>query len=575
MGIKVEVEADVPYYDPIIGYEPGKESADLIRGNGYTSGPFAGDAYEGSSGYSKEMSSWHPPLQSVDRDVLPEKQQLDVRVRDAHRNDAYVANSTIILQDGIVGEKFLLNAKPQIKILGLDEVWAAEFQDEVEAKFTLYAESARNFPDAARQNTLTGLCRLAVGIYGHGGEVLASAEWMRNTVRPFSTACQLIDTDRLSNPYGAMDTPLMRGGVERDIWGAPQAYWIREAHPTDWNSPANATWKRVPATRGQVTGNLAWDRSQMLHIIDQTRPDQTRAVARIVSALKETRMAKRFRDTVLQNAVLNAMYAASIESDLPTEVAMAAAGGGDKKGIANYANNYLGEIAKYTKNSRDLQMDGIKIPVFYPGTKMKFQAAGTPGGVGTDFEKSLLRYLAAATGTTYEQLSKDYSSANYSNLRAAIADAGRSMRVQKRKVADRFANWFYRLWLEEAINGNQITSMPKNAPSWYDGLNSDAYCAAEWIGASMGQIDELKETQAAVLRMTFGLSTLEDEHARLGKDWRQVLPQLAREKKIVDGLGLKLGDSTTAQNTMNAASGSPSSTGKNPDGASIEELTHE
>jgi lambda family phage portal protein len=561
----MELRADEPYFDPIIGYEPPGNDSAMIGGH----------AYEASEVFSPEMSTWHPPLQSVDADIIPEKGTLDVRVRDAMRNDAYVQNSSVILQDGIVGEMFLLNSKPQTRVLGLDETWAEEFQEEVEAKFTLYAESARNFPDASRQNTLTGLVRLAVGVFGHGGEVLASAEWMNNSVRPFNTAAQLIDTDRLSNPNGEIDTPFMRGGVERDRFGAPIAYHIRNGHPTDWSTLQSYTWQRIPATRGQATGRLNWDRSQMLHIIDQTRPDQTRAVARIVSALKETRMGKRFRDTVLQNAVLNAMYAASIESDLPAEVAMAAAGGGDAKSISKYSNQFLGEIAKYTKGSRDLQMNGIKIPVFYPGTRMKLQNAATPGGVGTDFEKSLLRYLAAATGTTYEQLSKDYSSSNYSNLRAAIADAGRSMRVQKRRVADRFANWFFRLWLEEAINKREITAMPRNAPSWYEGLNSDAYCQAEWIGASMGQIDELKETQAAVLRVNNGLSTLEDEHARLGKDWRKVLPQLAREKKIIDGLGLELGADKTSQNTANAASGTPSSEGNKPRSADKEDDSDE
>lgn len=549
------------YLDPLIDGPTPNEVA--MRG-----------AYEGAAGFSREMAMWHPPLQSADMDILPEKALSDARVRDSLRNDAYVHNGATIQKDNIVGEMFLLNSKPHHKVLGLDEVWAEEFQEEVEAKFTLYAESIRNFPDAARKLTLTGLTRLAVGVHAATGEVLASVEWMRSGYRPFSTALQMIDVDRLGNPNGEMDTPTLRGGVQLDRFGAPLGYWIRESHPTDWTDPDGYRWRFIPATRGQVTGNPGWDRPQMIHIIDQWRPAQSRGISAMVTALKEMRMTKKFRDVVLQSAVLQATYAASIESDLPSEVALAQAGGNDNA-VINYSQAYLGQVAKYIGGSRNIHIDGVKVPVFYPGTKMKLQNAATPGGVGSEFESSLLRYIAAILGVSYEQLSKDYSKANYSNLRAAIADTDRRMRVQKRNVADRFASTFYRLWLEEALNRGEITAMPRNAPNWYDGLNQEAYSACEWIGASMGQIDELKETQAAVLRVNNGLSTRESELARLGKDWRVVFRQLAREKALAENQGLEFGADKISQNMMNAASGTPSSTGDSPRSATKEESTDE
>lgn len=206
----------------------------------------------------------------------------------------------------------------------------------------------------------------------------------------------------------------------------------------------------------------------------------------------------------------------------------------------------------------------MKIPVFFPGTKMKLQPAGQPGGLGSGFEQSLMRYTAAALGVGYSELSKDFSDANYSNLRAELAGTGRRMRVQKRFTADRFANHVFALWLEEALNHGEITSMPRNAPNFYEGLNKEAYCAASWIGASTGQIDELKETQAAVLRVNNGLSTREDELARLGKDWRPIFRQLLREQKMAEEMGLSFGADKMSTNMMNAAGGTPSDEGAAP-----------
>ena len=57
-------------------------------------------------------------------------------------------------------------------------------------------------------------------------------------------------------------------------------------------------------------------------------------------------------------------------------------------------------------------------------------------------------------------------------------------------------------------------------------------------------------------RLKNHVSTYEEEMGRLGKDWRRVFAQRAREQKMIDKLGLVLPEE---QNSMNAASGSPRS----------------
>lgn len=551
--------------DPLVGDSPVATYDPLITGGDPM---FGRPAFEGTSRTSRELALWSSPILSADKEILPEKIDADVRVRDLMRNDAYVRNGVTIQQDSIVGEKFLLNSKPNLAVLGLDETWAEEFQEEVEAKFTLWAESIQNHPDASRMNTLTGLIRLIVGIHAMAGESLMSVEWLRDTGRPFNTALQLIDLDRLSNPQGEMDSKYLRGGVRRNRYGAPIGYHIRMSHPSEYDDLDNFTWRYVPLAK-------PWGRIQMIHLVDQWRPDQSRGISMLLSALKETRMGKKFRDIVLQNAVLNATYAASIESDLPQEVAMQQAGGGSPNALTDFAADYLGAINEYVGASRNMHIDGVKVPVFFPGTKMRLQPAGSPGGLGSNFEQSLMRYTAAALGVGYSELSKDFSDANYSNLKAELAGTERRMRSQKRATADKAASHIFALWLEEALNKGEITSMPRNAPNFYEGLNKEAYTECSWIGASMGQIDELKETQAAVLRLNNGLSTREDELAKLGKDWRAVMRQMKRERTMQDELGLVFGADKSSTNMMNAAGGTPSDTGAAPRSETSEESTDE
>jgi lambda family phage portal protein len=504
-----------------------------------------GSAHEGADRTSRELGTWNPAIRSPDAEINGSKSILDARGRDLVRNTGYMQGAVSIHRDSIVGSQFRLNAKPDFKILGLDEVWAEEFQAEVEAKFGLYAESQDCWIDAARMNTLTGLVRMSIGGFFFGGEVLGTLEWMPARGRPYRTALQMVDADRLSNPMGTSDTDFLRRGVERDSYGAPVAYHIQVGHPNDVNlaSMDRFKWKRVPVRK-------PWGRLMVMHIIEQLRPDQTRGIAEMVSVLKEMRMTKKFHDVVLQNAVVNATFAAAIESELPPELAFQTLGMDDAAVSPTAA--FLQQIADYNSGSRNLAIDGTRIPHLYPGTKLKLYPAGSPGGVGEHFEESLLRNVASSLGLSYEQFSRDYTKTNYSSARASMNETWKYMQSRKKSVADRVASIVYTAWLEEALNAGDITSMPRNAPNFYERLNKDAYANCTWIGASRGQIDEMKETQSAVLRITSGLSTLEEECARLGKDYRDVILQKIREKKMLEKAGLDLNAAPTKPGTNSA-----------------------
>lgn len=514
-----------------------------------------GGAFDAADRRERSMALWHPPLQSADMDIVPEKGELDAKTRDVLRNDAYVRGGATIHKDNIVGSLYALNSKPAGKWMGpqFDEKWHEEFQEEVEERFTLWAESPDNWVDASRHNGLTELVRLAVGIHTASGEVLASVEWLRDLMRPFNTAIQMIDLDRLSTPPDRFGDRSIVAGVERNRYGAPTHYHFRAAHPSDWRNFDNMQWRRVPVRK-------PWGRLQVIHIYEQQRPDQTRGISEMVSALKEIKITKQFRDVTLQNAVVNATYAAAIESDLPSVEAFATIGGVEPENITKaqgeYLQSYLSQVADYSGGAKNLQLDGVKIPHLFPGTKLNMLPAGKGGPLGQEFEQSLLRYISAALGVSYEQLARDYTRTNYSSARAAMAETWKRMGAIKRQVADRFATLIYRLWLEEAVNKRVIASLPAVArrEGWlYQGQNIDMLSKCEWIGASRGQIDELKETQAAVLRLKYNLSTEEDEIARFGKDWRHVKRQRKREMEMDDDLGLARPEED--DNMMNAASG--------------------
>lgn len=521
-----------------------------------------GGGLEGAERLSRETMRWNPSMRSPDQVINFAKPTADARGRDMVHNDGYAMGAVTTHRDSIVGASYRLNAQPNWRVLGASQEWAEEFQQVVEARFNLIADSEACYLDASGMNTFTGLIRLAVGGFVMTGEVLATAEWLRSPVRPLRTAIQMVSPDRLSNPEGVSDDRFLRRGIRKDTFGRPVSYYIRKGYPTEHYDEKSYLWAEVPAGK-------PWGRKQVIHIIEQLLPDQSRGIADMVSVLKQMKMTKSFQEVTLQNAVVNASFAAAIESELPPEIVYQSLGGADNAGWINTIGQYMNALNDYIGNSSNINIDGAKIPHLFPGTKLNMTPMGTPGGVGSDFEESLQRNIAAALGLSYEEFSRDYSKTSYSSARASMVSTWRFMQSRKKNVADRLASAIYTLVLEEEINAGNLPLPPgKTAAHFYEPLMKDAYSACSWIGASRGQIDELKETQAAILRIKSGLSTYEIEVSKLGLDFREVFEQRAREEGIIKAKGLAF--SLDAQRegkktTQNVLSEDPASGAENED----------
>ena len=176
------------------------------------------------------------------------------------------------------------------------------------------------------------MIRLLIASVAASGEALATCEWLRASDRPFRTAIQLLDPMRLKTPLHRVPDQNVRGGVQMDRYGAPVGYWITDNPAAGLTFPTGYGMdeaKFVPARK-------PWGRRQVIHIVEQKRPGQTRGISDMVAGLMETQIAKKFRKVTLQNAVTGAMFAATIESELPSEAVYAQLGAGNltKPGVA-------------------------------------------------------------------------------------------------------------------------------------------------------------------------------------------------------------------------------------------------
>jgi lambda family phage portal protein len=307
----------------------------------------------------------------------------------------------------------------------------------------------------------------------------------------------------------------VRGGVEIDQKGAPIAYHIRRAHQSDWYVGGDTvTWDRIPRETSE-------GRPVIVHDFDTQRPGQHRGGGGIyVPVVQRIKMAAKKDQVDLQAAVVNAIFAAVLESPYDPQDTQSA---------------LQAELAAWWHKERPIKLEGVTIPTLMSGEKMNMISA--PRETDNELSARLLRNMAAATGQTYEAVSRDYSRTNYSSARSARLDQSKMIRRRRTEFGMNFCTPIYASVLEEWIELG-LMPMPVDAPEFR--YMRQAYSACTWRGPGAGWVDPLKEAQASVLRMDSGMSTLQDEAADQGYDWEDQLEKRAAVIKKFHELGMQL-----------------------------------
>ena len=538
-------------------------SGDLKASHGIATGMGRGTSYRASSGLTQDLAAYWPPMTSGDSASLPSLRTSLDRARDLVRNDPHAGAGIERLVDMLIGSGWQLVATPDARALGLDPSVTREIGRQIRSEWRLFSRDPRKLCDARRRLSMDGLFRLGARTFATANEATAVLKFRNDPSARYATCVALIDPDRLCNPNNVPNSLKIRGGVEFDDWGAPTFYHIRNAHLSDyWASPEAMSWTRVPR-------ETEWGRPVFIHAFEGDREDQTRAVTPFASLVSPLRMLGLFADTELQSATINALIAATIESDLPTdEVAGRLAAGG--QGNSLYAS-WMDKTISFFENS-PVTLIGARIPLLPPGSKISMNASPRQTTSYSVFEAAFLRKIASRLGISYEQLSTDFTQTNYSSARAALNETYRTIKRLQSIFAEQFVQPIYIAFLEEAFDKGHI-QIPKGAPAFWD-LPS-AWVQARWIGPGRGYIDPTKEAEAAGLRMDMLISTLEDECAEQGRDHIDVLDELALEQEELAARNLQRASAMGAVSTLARTQNRPGADQQNADEQSADDQATE
>ncbi len=486
-------------------------------------------SYQGAgAGFGGQLTDWYPGLKTADAALLPDLKLGNARAEDVVRNNAFASNGVQLHIDNIVGHLFRLSYKPRWQTLGISEESARAFSRDVEQLWMEIAEDPGGcFLDAERKRTFTMMIREGISTHTRLGEDCFTAEWIPRTGALLSTAIKSVSPKRMGNPNNASDTTALRGGIEIDRHGAAIAYHVRSQQGASFafGDGMGRTWRRIPR-------ETSFGRPQFVHIFEPMEDGQTRGANQFLSVLEQMQMLPKLQHTKLQNAVVNSMYAATLESELGNEAAMGLIGGD----IApQQLTNYMMSIGDYHK-AAGIRMNGVRVPHLLPGERLNMQTSGNVDNGYADLESSVLRWLAAGLNVPFEPFAKDYRNSSFSTVRASMLENWRYFMGRRKFIAARKATIIFRLVLEEMLHRKLVT-LPKGATRDFYQATA-AWCNCDWIGTGRLAIDGLKEVKESVLRIESGLSSYEKELAQMGEDYQETFAQQVREMEERKDAGL-------------------------------------
>lgn len=480
-------------------------------------------------GMSPFMLGWRPMLRDPQDDVYKSWTDAAARVTDAIHNSGMLAGGVDQAVANIVGTGLRLNLTPDPALFG-GQTAANKWARKVERRWVDYSTDPRSC-DMGGRYTVAQLCAQGLRSYFATGEIIATLPFKPRLGSSHGTKVNMLPSNRLQQSGNGTD---IVQGVRLDADGVPVGYVF-------WNRDTTTGVMREVEVAAYDTAG----RQQVIHIFEGV-PTVTRGITPLAPVLQIVRQIDQLQNATLTAALIQAIFAASIESDAPTEEIFDALRGQQEQAEADLAPGLLGQMASgfdqfmlsrfkwYGKTKIDLGQFG-KVFHAFPGEKLKFHTSTHPNANYKDFMRMLNRELARCLGVTYEMLTLDNEGATYNSLNNETADIYAVTESRRVNLAAKFMHAVFVAWLEEDIE-NGGTEFPGGVVNFL--ANKTQATRADWQGPPRADADVKKTAEANEIKARNKVLTRSRWCAQQGENWQDTDEQELQEQENREDLGL-------------------------------------
>lgn len=278
------------------------------------------------------------------------------------------------------------------------------------------------------------------------------------------------------------------------------------------------------------------DANRMLHVFKRLRPKQVRGIPHMAVVMQKFFDLDDWTDAELLGNKIAACFGVIIE--MPN---------------ADGTPGALGE----EDSSKTVDAQGNALTTVEPGmigympegAKVNVLSPQKPGATFDMFAKYNLKSIGAGTlgGISYPAMTRDTSGQTFAGGRLSQNMDFQAFRPFQEFISRKFCVPVYRRWLSMAVLSRTVI-----APGYFENPRFWEACEFMPPGWAHG-VNPLQEIEASIKSMEAGITTLADETAFNGKDWKRQVRMAGKIKRMVDGEGLVLQGVNKAAQEMSAA----------------------
>lgn len=468
------------------------------------------ESYFAASTSRRALSEWSPKDSDPNATLQYDLDTMRQRSRDMIRNNPLATGAINTVCTNVVGPGLVLQARVDRDLLNLSDEQADAWESRVESEWSLFWDTTE--VDAARTLNGPGITELVFRQALENGESFINLPRISRIGTPYTLKLQVIEADRVSNENNIANTDTLFMGIEKDEYGAPLRYHVCNQFPYTTLSQGVMSWQKIDAYGGKT--NLR----NIIHLFRVLRPGQTRGIPYLTPVIESLKQISRYSESELMATVLSSMLTIFIKTE---------------SGSSGFDVSELGVETGATASDKDIKLGYGSIIDLARGEDISIVDPSRPNAAFDPFVQAILRQIGVALELPFEVLIKHFT-ASYSAARSALLEAWKFFSSRRKWLADNFCQPVYEVWLYEAIASGRIPT-----PGYFSNpVIRKAYSSAEWIGPAQGQIDPVKEVNAAKERLGLTLTTRAQETATLGGDWDMNIKQTKKERKQLQDAGI-------------------------------------
>lgn len=466
-------------------------------------------AFDSASFLVESLENFSPISQPADEDLnVYERSIIIPRCRDMYNNDLLGRGAVNRIIEGSVGHGLTAKSKIDREVTGLNQEQAEKLQRFFNRRWKRWCK-AENC-DISQQKRFTEILKTVQLSKLCDGDLLVNTVSYKHTPNDeFYLKLQLIEGERVSNEGEAPDTPVLENqngitqGIEHDVVGRHIAYFVRDVHPGTATNVGNLfVWRRLPVF-GEKSG-----KKRVFFISPFGRIDQKRGTPYLAVGIDKLKTIKHYSRHELFAAAIQALYTVFVKNIDPSEDSI------------HSENNNVTKNPHVNQN-KNVQLGAGNVNYLQDNQDVAFANPTRPNSNYEAFLMTQCKELGAGLGLPFEYLILVFNS-SYTAARASFLQAEHTIMQHRDDIVYDLLVNLWCLLIDEQLD---VHDLPEDIEElidfdrYYDDFDyRDALTGVTFVGTKMGSIDEIRDVQAAGLKIDKGLSDFDTEIKKLHGD---------------------------------------------------------